>query len=224
MNGTQNIVNACLETGVRRLVHFSSIHAYSHFPLDQPVDENSPPADARSPVYDRTKAESNRIVLDVVRKGLDAVIIAPTGIIGPNDFKLSRMGAVLGKLYNNKLFGLIEGGYNWVDVRDVVQGALLAEKNAKSGSQFILSGEWCSIPDLAEYVHHIFGVRIPRFISPMWLARMGAPFSEWYSKVKKREPHFTSEALVSLRSHRLICRKKAKEELGYRPPSSQTVD
>ncbi len=62
VNGTQNIVNACLETGVSRLVHFSSIHAYSHFPLDQPVDEISPPADARSPVYDRTKAENNRIV------------------------------------------------------------------------------------------------------------------------------------------------------------------
>jgi len=111
VEGTQNIVNACLEEGVKRLIHMSSIHAYTPFPLDQPVDESRPPADARSPVYDRTKAEGNRIILDGVKKGLDAVIVAPTGIIGPNDFKLSRMGAVLIKLYTRKLFALIQGGY-----------------------------------------------------------------------------------------------------------------
>jgi dihydroflavonol-4-reductase len=225
VEGTQNIVRACLEAGVQRLVHFSSIHAYSPFPLDQPVDENSPPADARSPVYDRTKAESHRIVLDGVKKGLDAVIIAPTGIIGPNDFKLSRMGAVLVKLYKKKLFGLIEGGYNWVDVRDVVQGALLAEKKASSGSQYILSGEWCSIPKLAGLVQEIFGVQAPRFVSPMWLAKLAAPFSEFYSIMMKKEPHFTPEALVTLRSHRWICRKKAEEELGYGPrPLKQSIE
>jgi len=224
VKGTQNIVQACLETGVKRLVHFSSIHAYSPFPLDQAVDENSRPADDRSPVYDRTKAESNRIVLDGVKNGLDAVIIAPTGIIGPNDFKLSRMGAVLVKLYNKKLFGLIEGGYNWVDVRDVVHGALLAEKKASSGSQYILSGEWCSIPKLAGLVQEIFGVHTPRFVSPMWMARLVAPFSEFYSIKRKKDPHFTPEALVTLRSHKLVCRKKAEEELGYSPrPLKQSI-
>lgn len=70
---------------------------------------NSSPADKRSPIYDQTKAESNKIVLEAVKEGLDAVIIAPTGIIGPNDFKLSRMGAVLIKLYKQKLFGLDDG-------------------------------------------------------------------------------------------------------------------
>lgn len=225
VEGTRNVVQACLETGVRRLVHFSSIHAYSPFPLDRYVDENSLSADARSPAYDRTKADSNKIVLAGVKKGLDAVIIAPTGIIGPNDFKLSRMGAVLVKLYNQKLFGLIKGGYNWVDVRDVVQGALLAEKKASSGSQYILSGEWGSIPKLAELVQESFGVPAPRFVSPMWLARLAAPFSEYYSIVRKKEPHFTPEALVTLRSHCLICRKKAEEELGYRPrPLKQSIE
>lgn len=225
VEGTKNVVQACLEAGVERLVHFSSIHAYSPFPMDQPVNESSPPADARSPVYDRTKAESHTVVLEGVKKGLDAVIIAPTGIIGPNDFKLSRMGAVLVKLYNKELFGLVEGGYNWVDVRDVVHGTLLAEKKAAGGSQYILSGEWCSIPKLAGLVEDIFGVRAPRFVSPMWLARLAAPFSEMYSIMRNKEPHLTPEALVTLRSHRLICRKKAEEELGYKPrPLKQSIE
>jgi len=225
VKGTQNVVQACLETGVKRLIHFSSIHAYSPFPMDQSVDENNPPADARSPVYDQTKADSNKIVLNAVKKGLDAVIIAPTGIIGPNDFKLSRMGAVLVKLHNRKLFSLIDGGYNWVDVRDVVLGALLAEKIAPNGSQYILSGEWASIPQLAKLVQECSGVNPPRFVSPMWLARLVAPFAEFYSKIRKKEPHFTPEALVALRSHGLICRKKAEEELDYRPrPLKQSIE
>jgi len=59
----------------------------------------------------------------------------------------------------------------------------------------------------------------------MWLAKLGAPFAEWYSKVKNKDPHFTPEALVSLRSHRIICRKKAEEELGYRPrPLKQSIE
>jgi dihydroflavonol-4-reductase len=225
VEGTRNVVQACLEAGVCRLVHFSSIHAYSPFPLDQSVDENSSAADARSPAYDRTKAEGNKIVFEGVKKGLDAVIVAPTGIIGPNDFKLSRMGAVLVKIYNRKLFGLIDGGYNWVDVRDVVHGALLAEKKALSGSQYILSGEWVSIPKLAQLIQESFGVPAPRFVSPMWLARLAAPFSEYYSILRKKEPHFTPEALVTLRSHKLICRKKAEEELGYRPrPLKESIE
>jgi dihydroflavonol-4-reductase len=193
--------------------------------LDQTVDVNSQPADKRSPIYDQTKAESNKIVLEAVKEGLDTVIIAPTGIIGPNDFKLSRMGAVLIKLYKQKLFGLVDGGYNWVDVRDVVRGALFAEKNAKSGSQYILSGEWCSIPKLAEHVQEMFGVQSPRFISPMWLAKLAAPFAQFYSIIAKKEPHFTPEALVTLQSHCLICRKKAEEELGYSPrPLKQSIE
>ena len=225
VEGTRNVVQACLETGVRRLVHFSSIHAYSPFPLDQTVDVNSQPADKRSPIYDQTKAESNKIVLAAVKEGLDAVIIAPTGILGPNDFKLSRMGAVLIKLYKQKLFGLVDGGYNWVDVRDVVRGALFAEKNAKSGSQYILSGEWCSIPKLAEHVQEMFGVQAPRFVAPMWLGKLAAPFAEFYSIIAKKEPHFTPEALVTLQSHCLICRKKAEEELGYRSrPLKQSIE
>ena len=224
VEGTHNIVQACLNEGIRRLVHFSSIHAYSPFPLDQPVDENSPPADSRSPVYDQTKAEGSQVVCEGVKKGLDAVIISPTGIIGPNDFKLSRMGAVLIKIYKNQLFGLVKGGYNWVDVRDIVDGALRAEKTAPCGSQYILSGTWCSIPDLAGYIQKIFGVEVPRFVSPMWLAKLAAPFSEYYSKIRKKEAHFTPEALVTLRNHRLICRTKAEEELGYSPrPFKQTL-
>jgi dihydroflavonol-4-reductase len=225
VTGTQNIVKACLECGIQRLIHFSSIHAYNPFPLEKPVDETHPPPDSRSPSYDRSKADGSQIVLDAVKKdGLNAIIIAPTAVIGPYDFKPSRMGEVLLKLHNRSFVALISGGYNWVDARDVVKGALKAEKTAETGSQFILSGHRCSIRELAELVEKERGIKPPWLTTPMWLARMAAPFSEIIARLQKRNPLFTTEAMVALRRHRLISREKAEATLDYRPrPLEETI-
>jgi dihydroflavonol-4-reductase len=224
VEGTQNIVRACLERDVKRLVHFSSIHAFSRHPLDLPIDESRDPADSRFPAYDRSKALGNREVKEGIEKGLDAVIVAPTAVLGPHDFKPSRMGTVLIKIYQRRFPALVAGGYDWVDVRDVVRGALAAEKSARCGSEYILSGEWASVRRLAELVETVSGEQPPRFTCPQWLARAAAPFSEKLCKVLDKRPLFTGEALLSLRSHRHINREKAEKELGYMPrPLEETV-
>ncbi len=224
VEGTKNVIRACRESGVRRLVHFGSIHAYSSQPADQSIDEKRVPADVQAPAYDRTKAEGNRAVLESVQAGLDAVIVAPTAVIGPYDFKPSRMGSVLLKIRKHKLLALVGGGYNWVDVRDVVQGAIQAEKSASSGSQYILAGEWYTVRELAESVHRLSGVKPPRFTSPLWLARAAAPFSELLAKFHGHEPLLTAEAVITLKSHRLIDVSMAERELGYtHRPLDETI-
>jgi dihydroflavonol-4-reductase len=224
VEGTKNVIRVCREAGVRRLVHFGSIHAYSSQPVDQPIDEKRIPADSQAPVYDRTKAEGNRAVLESVQEGLDAVIVAPTAVIGPYDFKPSRMGSVLLKIRKHKLLALVGGGYNWADVRDVVRGAIQAEKSAPSGSQYLLSGQWCTVRELAESVHRVSGVKPPRFTSPLWLARAAAPFSEVLAKFHRQEPLLTTEAVNALKSHRMISAAKAEKELGYtHRPLDETI-
>jgi dihydroflavonol-4-reductase len=224
VEGTNKIIRVCREAGVRRLVHFSSIHAYSSRPINQPIDEKRELAGVKAPAYDRSKAAGNKVVLKSVQEGLDAVIIAPTAVIGPYDFKPSRMGAVLLKIRKRRLLALVGGGYNWVDVRDVVRGAIRAEQSAPSGSQYILSGEWGTVRELAESVHRASGVKIPRFTSPLWLARSAAPFSELLAKLRRQEPLLTAEAVATLKSHRLIDSSKAEKELGYTcRPLDETV-
>ena len=217
VTGTQNIIRACQECGIRRLIHFSSIHAYCPFPLDQPVDEMRSFSNARSPAYDCSKADGTREVLEAVKRGLDAVVISPTAVIGPNDFKPSRMGQVLIKLYQRRFIALIKGGYDWVDARDVVRGALLAEERAKSGSQFILSGHRASLREIAEMIREMRGIKPPRFTAPLWLARLAAPFSEAAAVLRKRNALLTSEALRALRTHQSISRRRAEACLGYSP-------
>ena len=96
VTGTRNVVEACLRTGVRRLVHFSSIHALVQEPLSIPVDESRPLVGSRRyPPYDRSKAAAEIIVRRGIEQGLDAVIIYPTAIIGPYDYQPSYFGEAL---------------------------------------------------------------------------------------------------------------------------------
>jgi len=84
VEGVRNVVNAALKVGVRRLVHISSIHAFKRVPSGITLDETVPFApDSPAGAYDRTKAEGTLAVLQAVRQGLDAVIVCPTGVIGP---------------------------------------------------------------------------------------------------------------------------------------------
>ena len=215
VDGTRNVVDACLAAGVGRLVHFSSIHALSPRPLALPIDETRPLTSGAVPPYDRSKAAGEREVLAGLERGLDAVIINPTAILGPHDFGPSAMGRVLLDLYHRRLPALVDGGFDWVDVRDVVAGAITAAATARPGERYLLGGEHRSVAQLAALVSEVTGVRAPRLVSPMWLARVGAPFATAVARVAGKQPLYTSHSLHALRNHQRVSHDKATRELGY---------
>ncbi len=218
VGGVRRVVKACLACGVRRLVHYSSVHAFDQRPLDEPLDETREPADDRRfPVYDRSKAAGVREVLAGVGRGLDAVVLHPSGVIGPCDFKPSRMGRFLLELSRGRICAGIAGGFDWVDARDVAAGALAAEERGRTGERYILSGRYETIRGLMELWGKVSGARVPGWTSPMGPARLGAPFVGLYARVFHQEPLFTSEALHALRGNPAYVREKAGRELGYSP-------
>ncbi len=226
VEGVGNVVEACLQCKVKRLVHVSSIHALSSDPIEAPIDETRPlcSGDGLLP-YDRSKAGGERKVRAGIERGLDAVIVNPTGVVGPFDYRPSRMGEVLLSLYHRTLPGLVDGAFNWVDVRDVVDGILLAGERGKCGDRFLLSGHRASVPELAALVEEVTGKKKPRMVSPMWLARGAAPFATLYARVAGQRPLFTSQSLQALRNHRDVRHDKATRELGYQPrPLRATVE
>jgi dihydroflavonol-4-reductase len=224
ITGTRNVVEACLRCGVRRLVHFSSIHTLTDTP-DIPVDESNPLVDSRRcPPYDRSKAAAEGEIQRGIEKGLDAIIISPTAIVGPHDYKPSYFGEALLKLANGRLPALVSGGFDWVDVRDVVRGAMRAEETAPCGAKYLLSGHWLSLRQVAEMTEKITGVKAPASVYPMWLARIGAPFITAFDLMARRRPLNTSASLQALRGHRRISHQKAARELDYRPrPFRETL-
>lgn len=224
VNGTRNVVEACLRCGVRRLVHFSSIHTMVDT-ADIPVDESNPLVESRHhSSYDRSKAMAEREIQRGIEKGLDAIIISPTAIIGPHDYKPSHFGEALLRLASGRLPALVSGGFDWVDVRDVVQGAMRAEVAAPVGAKYILSGHWVSLRQLAKMTEELSGVKAPGSVCPMWLARVGAPFITVFDLLARRRPLYTSASLQALRGHRRISHQKATRELGYQPrPFRETL-
>ncbi len=218
VDGTGNVVAACEKVRIGRLVHFSSIHALSPDPHDQPIDETRAlTSSPRMPPYDRSKAEAERLVQAGIGRGLDAIIVNPTAILGPHDYGPSAMGRVLLDLYHRKLPALVDGGFDWVDVRDVVAGALTAADRAPTGARYLLSGARKTVAELAGLVHEITGVRPPRLGSPMWLERVGAPFATAVARVAGKQPLYTRHSLHALRNHQLVSHDKATRELGYAP-------
>ncbi len=225
VRGAENIVNACLENNVRRLVHFSSFHAIVQEPLDIPLDESRPLVTSpKNPPYDRSKAAGEMAVRDGIERGLDAVIISPTGIVGPRDLRPSYFGEILLSLGQGKLPALVTGGCDWVDVREVVAGAMSAEERAPSGAKYILSGQWVSVQDVAKYVAEITGVPAPRIVVPLQFARVYAPLHTAVCGLLGQETRITSVALTELRGNRDVRHDKAERELDYYPrPFRETI-
>ncbi|MGB9722989.1 MAG: NAD-dependent epimerase/dehydratase family protein [Chloroflexia bacterium] len=223
--GTRNVVQACLECRVRRLIHFSSIHALEQEPLDLPVDESRPLVDSRraSP-YSRSKAAGEREVRAGMARGLDAVILYPTAIVGPYDFRPSHFGQVLLYLAQGKLPALVAGGFDWVDVRDVVAAALRAEKVAPPGGRYLLSGHWVALPEIAALVEEFTGVPAPRLVVPLGLARLVAPPATLAARLLRMRPLFTRTAIEALDSNRQVSHERAGRDLAYRPrPFRETI-
>ena len=224
--GTRNVVDACLKSGVRRLVHFSSIHAIRQIPLDSPVDESRAlVATSSGAVYDRSKAAGEAEIVSGIRQGLNAIVVNPTAIIGPGDYQLSHLGEAIVAMACGRLPALVPGGFDWVDVRDVVEGAIKAEEIAPAGARYLLSGHWVSVCDLAKMISEFTGVPPPGFVCPMWLAAAGAPLATVIARSLKKRPLYTAESLRALRSNRHISHAKATRELGYQPrPFKETIE
>ncbi len=228
VGGTRNVARAALANGAR-LLYTSSIHAMQQYPLDVPIREDRPRVpwgDKRWPWYDRTKAQGEREVRALIEEGLDAVIFHPTGVIGPLDFGVSRLGRVFLDLYHRRLPSLVDGGFNWVDVRDVIDALLVARdpERGHCGESYLLTGHYRDVSALAATAAEITGKAPPAMNVPRWLAAMGVPFFVGWGRMTGNEPLYTFESLHALDSNREMLHEKASDHLGFRPrPFARSV-
>ena len=215
VRGTRNVLSACRKAGVRRLVYTSSVHAFSD-PHGQITEAALISPDLAIGEYGRSKAEATLAVLEAARGGLDAVIVCPAGVIGPYDYRRSRMGRTLAYLMRGSLFGLPEGAYNFVDVRDIAQGEILAAERGKSGEIYILSGERIAVDELVRFTGSVTGKRPVSFRLPLWVCKAAAGAGSAYYALTGKEPLLTEESLAILRSNSDMSCSKAEREISYR--------
>ncbi|UCC16855.1 MAG: NAD-dependent epimerase/dehydratase family protein [Dehalococcoidales bacterium] len=218
IDGVRNVIDSCLSTGVKRLVHVSSFHAHVQEPIDEVLDETRPLVNSKNyPPYNYSKAEGERLVKDAVKEGLDAVIITPAGIIGPYDFQLSHFGSTILAIAKRKLRILVDAGLDWVDARDVSEGMITAAEKADSGDKFILSGHRVTLRTIADHITEYIGQSPVRIVLPLSIARLFAPVVSEYDRIRGRRQLFTPIAMAELNSNRHLSHEKASKRLGYNP-------
>ena len=226
VNGVKNILRLCREYHVRRLVHVSSVHAIPELPNGEQIHEVSTfSANLVTGSYAKTKAEAAQAVLDAAAAGLNAVIVLPSGILGPYDSGNNHLIQMAVEFMQGKLPACVAGGYDFVDVRDVAAGCLLAACRGRKGEGYILSGHYLSIRELLTITAACCGKKGVRMV-PMWLAKAAVPFIECYANLCGQRPLYTQYSLHTLSCNSNFSNEKAKSELGYtvRDPQETVAD
>lgn len=222
--GTRNLLAAARAAEVAKVVVSGSLSAVGD-DLDDPTkpcDESIPffPF-SRTPPYGRTKVLVEHECLKAAVAGLDVCVATSTGIVGPADYKPSRMGATLLAHGRGKLRAYIPGGHEFVAARDIVEGHVLAMRRGATGERYIFSTEFLTLDDVVGIFEELTGRPRPRLRLPAGLmAGIAEVVSPIMSHVFPKAPQrLTPGAIHILRKYRHADCSKAKRELGYVPTS-----
>ncbi len=217
VEGTRNVIRACKIAHVKRLVYASSVHAIEEPAKGSSVAETKQfdPQSVKG-AYAKTKAAATKLVLEAAKNGLDAVVVHPSGVIGPYEYSLSNIGQLMADTIGGSLKAYINGAYNFVDVRDVARGIRLAGEKGKRGECYILSGEVVTVKEMLDIITETAAKKPVKAKLPYWFALATAPLSELYYKAVKRKPLYTAYSVYTLRTNCHFNCSKAVKELGYR--------
>lgn len=223
VKGTKNIIEQCMRHHVKRLVYISSVHAIPETNETATISETADfSKDTVVGAYAATKAEATEAVLEAVKNGLDAVVVHPSGIVGPYDSGNNHIVQLISMCISGRLPAGVTGGYDFVDVRDVAKGCLEAAEHGAKGSCYILSNRYFTIKELLECVRRTAGGR-KKVCLPMGLARTFVPVFEWAARITHTRPLYTRYALYTISSNGHFTHDKATAELGYHPRDMQAT-
>ena len=218
VNGTKNIRELPLMNHIDRVIHVSTVHAIKEEKYPEKIKETKDfSKDYVVGAYAKSKAEASRIVLEYADKGLNVSIVHPSGIIGPGDIKgTNHSVSTLKAMYKGTIPCSIKGGYDFVDVRDVVNGILLCEEKGRKGECYILSGHYLTVKQMLIEVNKIRNKKTPDIEIPASIIKVIAPLLENISILfGNNKPLLTPYSFYTLQSNGLFSNEKAKKELGY---------
>lgn len=216
VDGVKNVMQTALDFKIKRVVHISSIHAYQSWPVDKVLNENSPFVDEHAFAYDQSKRDGQLIVKEFVKQGLPAIILNPTSVTGPPENKMSYQGKAMLDIYNKKIPAIFNGGFDWVDLRDVTNAVCNALTMGRIGENYLLAGKYYTMREIVNLISEIKGEKIKIPTIPVSFAIMGLPFVKLQSFFTGKEPLYTNESIdVLVYGNKKISSQKAKEDLNF---------
>lgn len=218
IGGVENIIKAVKENHVQKLLYVSSVHAFSEIEKGATIDENTPIDPKKTTgAYGKSKAIATLKVLDAVKKNeINATAVFPTGIIGPYDYKNSEITKVFKDYLDGKIKYCIDGAFDFVDVRDIVEGIIKSAE--KDNEMYILSGENLSMRKIFYFLNLICQKNYKvKFISHFnsYIISYLTLFN--YLTNKNKNLSLSPYSVHTLHTYYKFSHKKAQKELNYNP-------
>ena len=217
--GTRNLLSACCESGVEKVVYTSTVGTIGMREDGLPADENSPVTlDDMIGHYKRSKFMAEQVALEFARSGFPVVVVNPTYPVGAGDIKPTPTGKVILDFIKGRMPAYVDTGLNMVGVEDVARGHLLAEEGGRVGERYILGGENWSLEEILEALARICNRRTPRVRIP-WVVALLAGYMDnlVFGTILRREPFIPLEGVRMARYKMYVSGEKARRELGYDP-------
>ena len=229
VGGTENIIAAAKKHAeCKKLVYVSSTGAIPELPKGQKIREVTQfvPYDEKRVVgwYSRSKAIATQKVLDAAAEGMNACVVHPSGILGPNDHAISETTGTIIKIMNGEMPVGMGGSFNLCDVRDLAYGTIAAADKGRKGECYILGNKEVTLKEVAKMLHDACGCKQPLFYVPIAMAyRLAAQMEKKAAKTGEK-PLMTNFAVYNLDRNNSFDYSKAERELGYHTrPYAETL-
>ena len=231
--GTRNVLEAAAAAGCSRIVYTSTVGCIGLPSMAAgrvtPTDETTSVSESQmSNHYKRSKWQAERVALECAAKGMPVVIVNPSAPVGPRDVKPTPTGKVIVDFLNRQMPAYLDTGLNWVHVRDVAVGHILAAEKGRVGERYILGnaeGNWTMVEAFA-MLQEITGVRAPKVRIPYFVALAAAHIDETISGMTCKPPKAPLAGVRMAKYKMFFNPAKAIRELGLpqTPPRQALAD
>ena len=218
VGGTENIVDMFLEQKeFKKMVYVSSTGAIPEKPHGEKITEvDEFNLDKVVGWYSKSKAMATNNVFSAIKKrGLNATVVYPTGIFGPNDNALSETTSTIIKIIKGEMPIGINGSFNIVDVRDLAAGCIAAADKGRVGEGYILGNEVIKMKSLSDILSKELGCKPIKYFLPLRLAEKIAKKMEKKAAKTGEMPMMTTFSVYNLKRNNTFDYSKARKELGY---------
>lgn len=233
VEGTRAVIEAATAAGCTRIVYTSTVGCIGvprcRDGQVKPSDEKSPVSEAQmSNPYKRSKWQAEQLALQLVKEGAPVVIVNPSAPVGPRDVKPTPTGQVIVDFLNRAMPAYLDTGLNFVHVRDVALGHILAAEKGGVGERYILGnaeGNW-TLKEAFGVLERIIGVPAPRIRIPYLVALAAAHLNETAARFTGRYPRAPLAGVRMAKYKMYFSPAKAIRELGLpqTPPEQALTD
>ena len=215
IKGTENVIEACLQQNIKRLVYIGTANSFG-FGNNQQLGEET--KKYKSDVYkldymDSKKIAQEKVLKAVKEKGLPAIVVNPTFMIGPYDSGPSS-GEMILSLHKGNVPGYTVGGKNFVNVKDAAFAVANALKMGTIGECYILGNENLTFKDAFHRISQAIGAKAPKMQLPPFVVTSYGWINSMLGKILAFKPSVTYELAVISNDVHFYSAKKAREELG----------